>query len=145
MGWQKITEFETVSSADAILLPVHVPNQSVKLPVDDWLCRKMDKLNLTITEGYPTRNNDTSGLLKDQFIKPPKPSGWYGMHAERGDSDGKTVGGLGCESKGSHHTERGLHPSLPVQTKLIQVTNCDKKLSKPRQANLLEALCQLVN
>ena len=36
---------------------------SVKLPVDDWLCKKMDKQNLTITEGYPARNTDTAGLL----------------------------------------------------------------------------------
>ena len=32
------------------------------------------------------------------------------------------------ESKSSHHTERGLHPPLPVQTKLDQVTNCNKQL-----------------
>ena len=64
---------------------------SVRLSVDDWLCQKMDKLNLAITEGYPARNTDTSGLLKDQFVKPPKPARWYGMHAERGDCDSKTV------------------------------------------------------
>ena len=95
MGWHKIPEFETVSSSDdnpfagARVQPTG--KVSVKLPVDDWLCRKMDKLNLTITEGYPARNTDTSGLLKDQFVKPPKSSRWYGMHAERGDSDSKTV------------------------------------------------------
>ena len=47
---------------------------SVKLPVDDWLCRKMSSLNLTITEGYPTRNTDNTGLLRDQFTKPPRSS-----------------------------------------------------------------------
>ena len=94
MGWHKIPEFETVSSADdnplAGARAQLTGKVSVKLPVDDWLCRK-DKLNLTITEWYPARNTDTSGLLKDQFVKPSKPSRWYGMHAERGDSDSKTV------------------------------------------------------
>ena len=32
---------------------------SVKLPVDDLLCRKMEKLNFTITEGYPSKNTKT--------------------------------------------------------------------------------------
>ena len=45
------------------------------------------------------------------------------------------VGGSGFESKDSHHTERGLHPSLPVQTKLIQVTNCNKQLPKPNETD----------
>ena len=63
---------------------------SVKLPVDDWLCKKMEKLNLTITEGYPARNTDTAGLLKDQFIKPPWSSRWYGMHTEKKDCDSTT-------------------------------------------------------
>ena len=41
------------------------------------------------------------------------------------------VGSLGCECKSSHHSERGLHPPLPVQTKLDQVTNCHKQLPQP--------------
>ena len=55
MGWHKIPEFETVSSSDdnpfagAFVQPTG--KVSVKLPVDDWLCRKMGKLNLTITGG----------------------------------------------------------------------------------------------
>ena len=51
----------------------------------------MEKLNLTITEGYPTRNTDTAGLLKDQFIKPPRSSRWYGMHTEKKDCDSTSV------------------------------------------------------
>ena len=62
----------------------------MKLPVDDWLCRKMSTLNLTITEGYPTRNTDNTGLLRDQFVKPPRSSRWYGMHAEK-SSESSTV------------------------------------------------------
>ena len=58
---------------------------SVKVPVDEWLCRKFEKLNITLQEGYPTRNTETAGLSKDQFIKPPRTLKWYGMHSEKKD------------------------------------------------------------
>ena len=95
MNWHRVPEFETVSStaddnpfAGARAQPTG--KVSVKLPVDDWLCRKMSNLNLTVKEGYPTRNTDNTGLLKDQFIKTPRPSRWYGMHAEK-DNESSTV------------------------------------------------------
>ena len=76
MGWLKVREFESVSSSDdnpfAGSRVQPTGKVSVKLPVDDWLCR-MEKLNLTITEGYPVRNMEAAGLLKDQFIPPPPP------------------------------------------------------------------------
>ena len=43
------------------------------------------------------------------------------------------VGSSGFESKSSNHTERGLHPPLPVQTQFNQVTNCHKQLYQPSQ------------
>ena len=95
MNWHKVPEFETVSStaddnpfAGACVQPTG--KVSVKLPVDDWLCRKMSSLNLTIKEGYPTRNTDNTGLLRDQFIKTSRCSRWYGMHAEK-DNESSTV------------------------------------------------------
>ena len=95
MGWHKVPEFESVSSFDdnpfAGSRVQPTGNVSVKLPVDDWLCKKMEKLNLTITEGYPARNSETAGLLKDQFIKPPRSSRWYGMPAEKRDCDNVAV------------------------------------------------------
>ena len=76
MGWDKIPEFDSVSSshdnpfARSRVQPTG--KVSVKLPVDDWLCRKMEfrqKLNFTITEGYSSRNTETAGILRDQFVK----------------------------------------------------------------------------
>ena len=56
------------------------------------------------------------------------------------------MGSSGFESKGSHYTERGLHPSLLVQTQPNQVTNGHKQLCQPtKQSHLLEALYQLTN
>ena len=72
MGWDKIPEFDSVSSSDdnpfACSRVQPTGKVSLKLPVDDWLCRKMEKLNLTIPEGYPSRNTETAGLLRDQFV-----------------------------------------------------------------------------
>ena len=77
------------------LLPVPESSQLgrslVKLPVDDWLFRKMEKLNLNFAEGYPSRNTETSELLRDQFVKPPRSSRWCNMHADKKDSDRSTV------------------------------------------------------
>ena len=95
MGWHQIPEFDSVSSADdnpfagSGVQPTG--KVSVKLPVDDWLCRKMEKLNLTVAEGYLSRNTETAGLLRDQFVKPPRSSRWYDMHADKKDSDRSTV------------------------------------------------------
>ena len=45
---------------------------SVKLPTDEWLCKKMDKVNITLVEGYPSRASEASDLQKDQFVKVSK-------------------------------------------------------------------------
>ena len=49
----------------------------------------MSKLNLTLVQGYPTHTSEAGGLLKDQFVRPPKSQGkWYGFHANpKKDSD----------------------------------------------------------
>ena len=46
------------------------------------------------------------------------------------------MGSSGFESKGSHHTEGGLHPPLRVQTPLNKVTYCNKQLPQLSQAVL---------
>ena len=54
---------------------------SVAMPPDDWLCQKLERLNTTVAEGYPSRSQDSGGLKKDQFIKMPKlQARWYQMH-----------------------------------------------------------------
>ena len=118
MNWHKVPEFETVSSAadDNPFAGTRVQptgKVSVKLPVDDWLCRKMSSLNLTIKEGYPTRNSDNTGLLRDQFIKIPRPSRWYGMHAEK-DSESSTVRSWSPDpAKLNHSFSRVARRNLP--------------------------------
>ena len=119
MAWYKVPEFESVSSSDdnpfAGSRVQPTGKVSVKLPVDDWLCKKMEKLNLTITKGYPARNSETAGLLKDQFIKPPRSSRWYGMHTEKKDCDNITVCAWSLEpAKLNSSFNRVARRSLPT-------------------------------
>ena len=61
----------------------HAPGKvSINLPTDEWLCRKMAKLNITLTQGYPSRTSEAGGLQRDQFVRPPKSQQkWYGFHS----------------------------------------------------------------
>ena len=79
MGWHQISDYDSTSSslddnpfAGSRAKPTG--KVSVKLPVDEWLCKKFEKLNVTIAEGYPSRNTETGGLLRDQFVKTPRSS-----------------------------------------------------------------------
>ena len=90
MGWNQISEFDSSSSAQDDNPFAGTKSQppgkvSVKVPVDDWLCRKFGKLNITVQEGYPSRASETAGLAKYQFIKPPRTLKWYDMFADKKD------------------------------------------------------------
>ena len=88
MGWHHIPAFETdFSEPDKSNNPWKGKNPrkptriSVAMPPDDWLCQKLERLNLTVAEGYPSRSQDSAGLKRDQFIKVPKSQEkWYKMH-----------------------------------------------------------------
>ena len=45
----------------------------------------MEKLNITVQEGYPSRTAENAGLSRNQFVKPPKTLKWYNMHCEKKD------------------------------------------------------------
>ena len=60
MGWTHIPELE-YSPASRTDNPwvghraQPVGKVSVLLPPEDWLCRKLENLNLVLTEGYPSK------------------------------------------------------------------------------------------
>ena len=56
------------------------------MPADDWFCQKLERINLTVAEGYPSRSQEAGGLRTDQFIRNPKPQDkWYPMHKLKTD------------------------------------------------------------
>ena len=93
MGWTNIPDVDssnTASDDNPFSGPkVPVPGKvSVTMPTEDWLCKMLSKLNVTLTEGYPTRSSECGGLMKDQFLRPARSqSKWYGLHSDhKGDS-----------------------------------------------------------
>ena len=69
MGWSHIPELDnTTSTSDdnpfAGPKTVTTGKVSVKMPTEDWLCRKLAKLNLTLVEGYPSHGSEAGGLAK---------------------------------------------------------------------------------
>ena len=70
MGWNDILEFDSASSCQddnpfTRSRTSHTGKVSVKVPVDEWLCRNFVKLNLTVQEGYPSRTSETAGVNKE--------------------------------------------------------------------------------
>ena len=51
----------------------------------------MEKLNLTVAEGYPSKSSEPAGLFRDQFVKTPRPFKWYDMHVDKKECDRATV------------------------------------------------------
>ena len=86
MGWTNILDIDsTVFSAEDN--PFAAPKQqpvgkvSVNLPKENWICRKMDSLNLILVQGYPSKSSETVDLQRDQFVTPSKyHAKLYGLH-----------------------------------------------------------------
>ena len=73
MGWKQVLEFESsASSLDDNPFACTRTQPTGKLPADEWLCRKIEKWNITVTKGYPTFASETAGLSRDHFIRFPK-------------------------------------------------------------------------
>ena len=88
MGWSQIPEVDnpTATSDDnpfAGPKTVAPGKVSVKMPTEEWLCKKLGKLNLTLAEGYPSRGSEAGGLAKDVFLRPARSqTKWYGLHTD---------------------------------------------------------------
>ena len=74
MGWTHIPDIDSSAgkSEDNPFagLKLQTPGKvSVHLTTDEWLRRKLSKLNLTLVEGYPSHSSETWGLQKDHFVQ----------------------------------------------------------------------------
>ena len=80
----------------------------------------LEKLNI-ITEGYPSKNSETAGLLKDQFVKTPRSSKWYDMYSEKKYFSRSKV--FSCEVKQQlSRIARHALPSAPSSPTIQQDT-----------------------
>ena len=103
MGWSDIPDLDSANtgsddnpfSGPKAVIPGKV---SVQMPTEDWLCKKIGKLNLTLVEGYPSRSSEAGGLLMDQFLRTVKSqSRWYGLATDH-KADPAAVSGWSTES-----------------------------------------------
>ena len=88
MGWSHIPDMDSSNPSDDNPFAgpkAPAPSKiSVQMPTEDWLCRKLAKLNLNMTEGYPSRTTKASSLPMDHFLRPPKPqTKWYGLYSDQ--------------------------------------------------------------
>ena len=85
MGWTRVPDMDSSNPSDDNPFAgpkAPVPNKvSVQMPTEDWLCKKLNKLNLTLVEGYPSRTAEAGSLPMDQFLKPARPqTKWYRLY-----------------------------------------------------------------
>ena len=85
MGWSHVPDMESSNPSDDNPFAgpkVPVPNKvSVHMPTEEWLCRKLNRLNMTLIEGYPSRTAEAGHLPMDSFIKPARSQNkWYGLY-----------------------------------------------------------------
>ena len=95
MGWSHVPDMESSNPSDDNPFAgpkVPVPNKvSVHMPTEEWLCKKLNRLNVTLVEGYPSRTAEAGHLTMDSFIKPARSQNkWYGLYPGQ-DKDASSV------------------------------------------------------
>ena len=85
MGWSHVPDVDSSNPSDDNPFAgpkAPVPNKvSVQMPTEEWLCKKLNKLNLTLIEGYPSRTAEAGHLSMDSFLKPARSQNkWYGLY-----------------------------------------------------------------
>ena len=88
MGWSHIPDMDSSNPSDDNPFAgpkAPAPSKiSVQMPTEDWLCQKLAKLNLNMTEGYPSRTTEAGSLPMDHFLWPAKPqTKWYGLYSDQ--------------------------------------------------------------
>ena len=88
MGWSHVPDMDSSNPSDDNPFAgpkTPAPSKiSVQMPTEEWLYRKLGKLNLTLVEGYPSRTAEAGSLPMDQLLRPPRSqSKWYGLYSEQ--------------------------------------------------------------
>ena len=101
---------------------------SVQMPTEEWLCRKLSKLNITLVEGYPSCSSEAGGLLKDQFLRPANSqSKWYRLFSDQkvNPSAVSSWGTDACKLNSSYSRiarQAGLSSTPPASCHISQET-----------------------
>ena len=69
MAWSHVPDID--SSANTEDNPFAGPKTpvtgkvSIQMPTEDWLCKKLQKLNTTLVEGYPSLGSEAGGCVPE--------------------------------------------------------------------------------
>ena len=151
MGWTHIPDMDTAASTaddNPFAGPKAQPTGkiSVSMPTDEWLCSKMGKLNLTLTEGYPSRSSEAGGLLKDQFVRPQRyQAKWYSFTPNQenvGKDPSKTVSSWCTDSSKINSTYSRIAKaagiaSTPPASRQISQDNLRRWEKSAREASII--------
>ena len=76
MGWSHVPDVDSSNPLDDNLFAgpkAPAPSEvSIQMPTEEWLCKKLSKLNVTLVEGYPSRTTEAGSLSMDTFLRPPR-------------------------------------------------------------------------
>ena len=98
------------------------------MPTEDWLCKKLSKLNVTLVEGYPSRSSKAGGLMMDQFLRPAKSqSKWYGRFSDqKSDPAAVSSWNVGASKLNSSYSriarKAGISSTSPASCRISQDT-----------------------
>ena len=131
MKWRDIPEHDSSSGSpeddpwdDAP--PSTSSRLSVKVPVERFLCKRLENLNLTAREGYPQRTAESTPLTRDQFIRTPAHQKWYAFHAPTAEFDPAKVSSWSPElaklNAAYHRISRASAPTNPSSRPISQET-----------------------
>ena len=91
MGWQKFPEFETFSLSvddNPFVGPISQPTNKI---LEECVCKKLEKLNITLVEGYPSISSEVS-CLQNEFVKTPwSQNKWYEINTDKQTTSSSTV------------------------------------------------------
>ena len=75
MGWSHVPDADSTNPSDDNPFAgpkTPAPSKvSVHMPTEEWLCKKLSRLNITLVEGYPSRTAEAASLPMDHFLKAP--------------------------------------------------------------------------
>ena len=142
MGWSHIPDMDsaTNTSEDNPFAGPKTPvpgKMLVLMPTEEWLCRKLSKLNLTLIEGYPSR-----GLSKDVFLRPAKSqSKWYGLFSDH-KVDPSAISSWSTDTSKLNHSYSRIarHPGLsstPPASRHISQESLRKWEKSVREASVI--------
>ena len=132
MGWSHVLDVDSSNPSDDNPFAgpkAPAPSKvSVQMPTEEWLFKKLAKLNVTLVYGYPSRTAEAGGLLMDQFVRTAKSkSRWYGICPGQ-KSDSQTMSGwsVSASKLNSSYTgiarKAGMASTPPASRRISQDT-----------------------